>query len=310
MFRRILLFVVWITLTSIMWFLDGLYPGVNLQRVTLTLFALAIVYFLFSIIGKNAAGHRIKDSKARYAALKTISILEVAVFLCVVIYIWVRDPQSLVTAYGLVAAGVAIALQDLLKNFAGGISILFSDLYRVGDRIELDGRIGDVIDIGILYTTLIETIASPGSEQATGRLVLIPNGAVLSKTIDNYTKDHSFVWAEIIVPLTYDSDWKTAVQTFQKIAAKETKEMAEKAAKQIRGLQRKYYLDQQNVAPRVTIKLTDNGIHISVRYVTDVRIRASIRDTISKRILEAIERSKKMEIAVSSLDISVKELPK
>ncbi len=111
-------------------------------------------------------------------------------------------------SFGLVAAAFTLTMQDVAKNFAGGLSILFNRIYRVGDRIEIGSKKGDVIDIDIFYTTIMEINEWVSAEQPTGRLSIIPNSYVLTNITNNYTKDFDFLWDEISLPITYSSDWK------------------------------------------------------------------------------------------------------
>jgi small-conductance mechanosensitive channel len=95
-----------------------------------------------------------------------------------------------------------------LKNFVGGFIVLAGQPYEVGDRIEIAGESGDVIDIGVMSTTLLEIGGWVHGDQPTGRVTIIPNGRVLTQQVHNYTKDHSFIWEELTISLTYDSDWQ------------------------------------------------------------------------------------------------------
>jgi len=116
--------------------------------------------------------------------------------------IWVEDLQSLVLGFGLVAAAFTLSMQDVAKNFAGGLNIFINRIYRVGDRIEIGSKKGDVIDIDIFYTTIMETNEWVSADLPTGRLSIIPNSLVLSNITNNYTKDFEFLWDEISFPIT------------------------------------------------------------------------------------------------------------
>ncbi len=202
-------------------------------------------------------------------------------------------------------AGIAIALQDLFKNFVGGLTIFLTSIYRIGDRVEIDSRFGDVIDIGMMYTTLLEIREWVDGDQATGRLSMMPNGVVLSKSVINYTKDHSFIWDEITLPLTYDSDWRKAAKDFEDIARKETERYVADAEKQMAAIMQKYYFSARAVEPSVFVTVTDNWIALSVRYITDARHRREIKSGLYKLIKAYIEASDgKIVIASESLTVS------
>jgi small-conductance mechanosensitive channel len=228
------------------------------------------------------------------------------------ISIWIQDPGALLVAYGLFAAGIAIALQDLFKNIAGGIMIFITKPYSVGDRIEIKDRFGDVIDVGITYTTLMEIRGWVDGDQASGRLTIVPNGYVLSGVIDNYSKDHGFIWDEIMIPITYDSDWKAAHKKILGIVQKETREITGQAEKSIKRLGEKYYLQKGIAEPSIFITMTDNWIKFNIRYMSPVRERRALQNRLSRKILETIAKSKNISISSAtstlsgSLDIQMK----
>lgn len=302
--RKETLFIFLIAVTSIFWFANFNYPNNYLLNGFYSFLVISAVYFVFKIVLEETISKGIKDSKTRYSFRKMISILSIVFFLIPIIGIWAENAQTLTVAYGLLGAGVAIALQDVFKNFAGGISIFITGVYRVEDRIEINSKFGDVIDIGILYTTFMEMKEWVEGEQSTGRLTIVPNSYVLTSTINNYTKDHNFIWDEIEIPITYDSDWKEAIKKIQDIVRRETKDISDKADKSISKLGQKYYIDNKVVDPTIFLKLTDNWITFYIRYITEVRERRLLQTKINKLILEEIQKSGNIKIASTSLDIT------
>ena len=213
-------------------------------------------------------------------------------------------------SYGVLAAGAAVALQDFFKNFVGGMIIFLTGIYRVGDRVEVNTKSGDVIDVGILYTTLLEINDWMPGDQATGRLSTIPNSYVLSSTVNNYNKDHPFIWDEVTLPVTYDSDWKEAITLIVGIVEKETKQIAHEAEGSISRLGEKYYLPSKAVEPAVFFTLTDNYINFNIRYITEVRQRRLLRSSLNKILLDEIQGSEHIRIASETIDIGITSLPK
>lgn len=266
-----------------------------------TLLALAIAYALFRVIAEQVGARRIRDAKTRYALRKALSVTFWAVSVIAIVRIWVPDPQALMVAYGLVGAGVAIALQDLFKNIAGGFVLFLGGAFRVGDRIAVGALRGDVIDVGMLYTSLLEIGEWVDGDQATGRISIFPNGLVLSSTVHNYTKDHGFLWDEIVLPITYDSDWKTAQERIREIVSEATSKDTDAAKREVQRLEEKYYLSPRNIEPAVFIAPNDNWIAFHIRYVTRVRDRRLVRDRLSHEILAMIERRPDIHIASQTL---------
>ncbi|HPE62826.1 MAG TPA: mechanosensitive ion channel [Methanothrix sp.] len=303
MIRRFGIIISLTFLAALIWALNYVHPDVYLQRAFYTAVVVALIHLLFKHVFEDLLIKRITVSKTRYSFKKTVSIIYLVVLVAVVINIWVADTRSLLISYGIVAAGIAVALQDLFKNFVGGVIIFVTGIYRVGDRVEINSRKGDVIDIDILYTTLMEMGEWMSGDQPTGRLTIIPNGYILSGSVNNYTKDHTFLWDEISVPITYDSDWKEAVAIILSVVRRETEEVGREAEKSLSSLEEKYYLPRKVVEPAVFITMTDNWINFNIRYMTEVRERRMTKNKLSRLILDEIEKSDEIRLASTTIDI-------
>jgi small-conductance mechanosensitive channel len=290
--------------TMLLWLGTLRYDWQYLEKGFYTLLTLTVIYCVFRILLEEAVITRIKDAKTKYSFRKTVSILFIVVFLVAAIRIWITQTETLLVSYGLIAAGIAVALQDFFKNFVGGLLVFLTGMYRVGDRIEIADTTGDVIDIGILYTSVMETGGWLTGEQETGRIDMIPNGYVLSRTVNNYTKDNNFLWDEIMLPITYDSDWREAITVFTDIAREETTAAAERAKREMESLGERYYLFRRSVEPSLFLTMTDNWITFHIRYVVDARGRRGVRTRITRRILEHVQQSDAIRVATESLDIS------
>ncbi len=293
-----------ILLSVLSWFVNFKYPDQYLLKISYSIIALAIIYFLFEILFEELITNKIKDSKTRYSLRKVISILSIAVFLIAFISVWIVETQSILIALGLIGAAIAFALQDIFKNFIGGVMVFLNGIYRVGDRIELNNKFGDVIDVGLFYTTLMETREWVVGDQNTGRLTIIPNGTVLTGTVQNYTRDFDFMWDELTIPITYDSDWKEATTKILDIVKIETEQICANAQRIMEKLEGKYYFTKRSLEPTIFVTLTDNWITLGIRYVTEVRSRRNLHDRLSRIILSEIEKSEKIKIASSTINIT------
>ncbi len=302
--KKVIYIIVLFLVSILLWFANIRYPNIYLQKGFYTFLTLDITYLLFKLIFEEISIKKIKDSKTRYSFRKTVSIIYLAVLLVILIRIWVETTQTLLVSYGLIAAGIAIALQDLFKNFVGGVLLFVTGIYRVGDRVEINSKLGDVIDISIFYTTLLELGEWVGGEQATGRLATIPNGKIISGIIINYTKDHNFIWDEISIPITYNSDWKEAINIILDIVKRETKTFTINAEKEISKIAEKFFLSKRIIEPSIYLTLTDNWINFNIRYVTEARERRLLKNKISQMVLDAIQTSKKIKIASTTLEIT------
>ena len=280
------------------------YPNIVITKLFYSFLTLTITFIIFRYLFQDNISNKIKDSKTRYSLKKTTYILYIIITAIIIIRIWVQDTQTLTISYGLFAAGVAISLQELFKNFVGGIILFVTRGYNIGDRIEINSKYGDVIDIGILYTTLLELREWISSDQPTGRLSMIPNGQILSATVNNYTKDNKFIWDEIEIPISYESNWKKAITIIEEIVREYSKEIVVDAAKEILELSNKYYLSKKAVIPEVYITLTDNWIDFNIRYIVEVRERRRVHNDLSKLILNTIQDSEDINIASETLKLS------
>lgn len=269
-----------------------------------TSLVLTVSYLVFSVLLGQVLVKRIHDLKTRYTAKKVLSILSLIVILVFSLRIWITDTSSLIVSYGIIGAALAFAVQDVFKNFVGGILIILSGYFRVGDRISIDDKVGDIMDIGIMNTTLMEVQGWVKGDQPTGRVVLVPNGQVISRIFFNYTKDHSFLWDEISIPLTYESDWRRARDIILGILVRETNAMTDQAEAEIERIGEKYFLPRKVVEPSVYISLTDNWIMLQARYVTDTRTRRNIHSRLNELILTAIEKEDSITIASETMAVT------
>ena len=280
------------------------FPNPLLEKGIYSLIAVGITYFIFEIFLEKAILKKVKISNTRYSLKRTFSALSLATYAVSLLAIWIAEAQYILLSLGLIGAAIAFALQDIFKNFAGGIMIFLNGIYHVGDRIEFNHKFGDVIDIGILYTTLMETREWVSGDQETGRLTIMPNGGVLTGVVHNYSRDLNFIWDEITIPTTYESDWKEAKSVILGIVKRETIENVNKAEVVMKGLEGKYYLTKRAIEPSVFLALTDNWISFGVRYVTEVSTRRVLLNKLSRMILEEIEKSDNVHIASTTINIT------
>lgn len=307
MFNKMFKVFLLVALSAALGWASFLHHNIYLSKSFYSAIAITIIYFIFKVLFEEVVARRIPTSLTRYSFRRVILMLYLLVFLAIALAIWVQDTQTLIVSYGLVAAGVAFALQDVFKSIAGGILIFVRGIYDIGDRIEINGKYGDVIDIGMMYTTLLELREWVPGDQPTGRITLIQNSHVISYPVNNYTKEHPYIWDEIHVPITYDSDWRKAEESILRIVAQETRDVTIASETSISMLADRYYLPQRSEVPNIYMTLTDNWIGFHVRFITEVRGRRALRSKLSRLILEDIEKSGgKVRIASSTMVVTVR----
>lgn len=301
--KRLTIFFFYFVITILLALGTFYYNGELLKKALHTFITLSVAYLFFKVFLEALLSKKIRSARSRYSFRKTLHILLFVISFVIILRIWIVNPQALLVAYGLVAAGVAIALQDLFKNFAGGIVIFLTSPYQVGHRVEINEKYGDVIDIGMMYTTLLEMREWVNGDQTTGRISVVPNGVVLSGNVNNYTQDHDFIWDEFMLPITYESNWREAIDLLKKILKEETDQYLEDAQKNFSKLEEKYYVSKRNIEASVYLSLTDNWIQMNVRYIVEARSRRLVQASIMEKILAQIDQRSDIHIASTTLSL-------
>lgn len=249
----------------------------------------ALIISLVVRIAQRSVGRYVKDSASRYASRKVITFSGyfMVVILSIVVF---RDALgNLAVIVGAATAGIAFALKEVIVSLAGWFALTFGDFYKVGDRIQLGGIKGDVIDIGFARTTLMELGEWVDGDLYTGRIVRVANSFIFSQPMFNYSGDFPYLWDEITVPVKYGSDFRRADEILKAVVTEITSTYGEDAKEQWRKIERKYLVEQARTEPMVTLVLNDNWMEFTVRYVVEVRKRRLAKDLLFRRILEEVE---------------------
>src|ERR1700675_289085 len=172
-------------------------------------------------------------------------------------------------ALGVAGAGVAVALQDVLASIAGAFSIGFSKLYTVGDRVQIGDTRGDVIDISLLRTTLMEVGSWVGRDLYSGRIVRIPNNAVLKGSVFNYSQGFRFIWDQIKVVFTITSDATLARAMLLRVAKEAIGEYLVEAQNSWNAVSDDYRTENPPIEPVVALAVNAASLEFTVHYVVD-----------------------------------------
>jgi small-conductance mechanosensitive channel len=224
------------------------------------------------------------------------------------IAIWLENFGDLSVTFGLLAAGLAFALQEVIGSIAGWTTILSGRPFIIGDRIETGGIRGDVVDINLLRTSLMEIGNWMGGDQNTGRIVTVSNAFIFKEPLYNYSQHLHYVWDEIMVPVTYESDWQRAIQIM--VAAVQQHalyaELLPAAQEQRRRARRKFAIKITSLDPRVFVRMTDNWIELGLVYPVDTDSRRAFRSDITQRILADLNNAR---IAIASQTLAIVRFP-
>jgi small-conductance mechanosensitive channel len=250
----------------------------------------------------------VKDSEIRYRTRKFITFLGYVAAALVVMNIYSTRLAGLTVAFGVAGAGIAFALQEVIASVAGWFGISFAGFYTVGDRVQLGGIKGDVIDIGILRTTLMEVGEWVKGDLYSGRVVRIANSFVFKEPVFNYSGDFPFLWDEIIVPIKYGSDRKLARKILERAAQEVVGEYAEQATKAWDKMTSLYLVEHAAVEPTVTLMANDNWLEYTLRYVVDFKKRRITKDRLFTQILDAMDQTQG-KVSMASMTVHLVETP-
>ncbi len=268
----------------------------QLGDLALTLAVWGIVLVARVAFGR-AVEHRVTDVQRRYIVKKTLNYVLGFIFVFATIVIWFGGLTGWSAYLGLVSAGLAISLQDPLSNLAGWIFISIRKPFEVGDRIEIGDHRGDVIDLRLFQFSLVEIGNWVNSDQSTGRIIHVPNGWVFKHTTANYTAGFKFIWDEIPVMVTFESDWRKAKEILSDIAQRHTVIKDDEAAEEVRRASRKYLIFFQHLTPIVWTSVADSGVVLTMRYISDPRRRRSTAAAIWEEILTAFALEEGIDFA-------------
>ena len=224
--------------------------------------------------------------------------LYIAYFLAILVlgWVWFRGFSAITTYFGLLSAGLAIALRDPLVNLAGWVFILWRKPFEVGDRIAMGDHAGDVIDTRIFQFTLMEIGNWVAADQSTGRVIHVPNGKVFSETLANYTKGFQYIWNEIPVMVTFESDWEKAKQIMMEIGDKHAIHDV-KARDQLRKAARKFMIFYATLTPTVYTSVADSGVLLTLRYLCHPRQRRGTAQAIWEEVLREFAQCDDIDFA-------------
>jgi small-conductance mechanosensitive channel len=279
----------------------------TVRKLVASVVGLLIIGFIVQILHRTVT-HRIQQTGMRHRVRKLINFAGYLAGLLLVAYIVVEEKTHLTIAVGVATAAVAFSLQEVIASVAAWIEISFGRFYQIGDRVELGGIIGDVIDISILRTTLFEIGQWVGVDQHNGRIVRMANSLVFQEPVFNYSAGFPFLWNEITVPVKYGSDRHLTRKILRQVADQVAGLYIPDAQAMCDKLVRKYMIEQLGVKPMVTMVANDNWMEYTVRYAVDYRQQRQTKDEMFERILDEFDKSEG-RVTFASTTMQLVDLP-
>lgn len=255
-----------------------------------------IVYTLASIIIR-IINRQIDDIKKRHQARKIAYYVSSIVAIAIILMIWIKVFGSVAIILSAVGAGLTLALHQAILSIAGWLLILLRRPYTTGDRIEMGGISGDVIDIHLFYTILLEIKGWVEAEQSTGRLIYCPNNKVITEPLYNYTKGFEYIWNEIKIVVTFESNWQKAKDIMMQVIGQKEFEVSKTLEKKLMKMAKKHMIYYRALTPTVWVNIVDFGVELTLRYITEARTRRKTRDQFCQFILQRFHQEDDIDFA-------------
>jgi small-conductance mechanosensitive channel len=274
--------------------------------------AVALIRFVVRLVFRR------EDIQTQFWTSQSASILGALLFVFGVARIWFDQPGSFAGAAAIISAGIAVALQKLITSFAAYFIILRGRVFNIGDRITMGGVRGDVISLGFIRTTIMEMGVPPDTDeekpdvwvearQYTGRVVSVTNDTIFDKPVFNYTRDFPYLWEEIRIPVRYEDDAAKAETLLLEAAQRHTANTQEESRAALARIEKKFFLENVQLEPRVYYRLTDNWIELSLRFVTKIRGIREVKDAIHRDILRSFKAA---SLPIASSTFAIVGMPK
>ncbi|WP_412070254.1 mechanosensitive ion channel family protein [Rubrivirga sp. IMCC43871] len=237
------------------------------------------------------------DSRRIYRWRKVTTYIATAVLTVGLFSIWISEAGGLGTFLGLLTAGVAIALKDPLVDLAGWAFVLWRRPFATGDRVSIRQHTGDVIDQRVFQFTLLEVGTATGAGQSTGRIIHVPNGWVFSDSVVNHTGAFAYVWHEVAVVVTFESDWRAAKTMLEEVAQETAGHLSDDAERTLRRAAREYFIFYSKLTPVVYTTVVGEGVQLTLRYLVEPRrVRGSEQD-VWEAILDRLAERDDIDLA-------------
>lgn len=273
----------------------GLGPDAQ-NNILLSVLAVILVYGLRKLI-LRLVDRKVEDPRLLYQWSKSSAYVALLVSFILIGTIWLEGLRSLGTFLGLVSAGVAIALKDVVASVAGWVFVLWRRPFQLGDRIQIGNKAGDVVDIRLFQFTLLEIGNWVDADQSTGRVIHVPNSLIFTETLANYTAQFEFIWNEVPVLVTFESDWRKAKQILHDILNEHMGGRVAAAERAEKTASRKFLIHFGRLTPKVYTSVRDSGVLLTLRFICHARDRRGTVEDLWEAILDAFAAEPSIDFA-------------
>jgi len=223
--------------------------------------------------------------------------------------IWIAHFEAFATFFGLLSAGLAIALKEPLTNMAAWLLIIVKRPLEGGDRVQIGQIKGDVIDISLFQISMIELDNWVEGEQSTGRIIHVPTGRIFTDSVANYSRGFLYIWDELHLTVTFESDWRKAKALLSEILTVHAKNIiTEEKQKELENQSIKNLISYQKLTPIVYMAVKEHGVQFSLRYLCLPKQRRNSQESLWEQILTRFEQEKNIALAYKTNRLFVNHL--
>jgi small-conductance mechanosensitive channel len=273
-----------------------------LIKLALSVVVLALTWLAYVLV-RGLLQMRIKDQTHMHTLRMLVRNAFFIAGAVVVLVIWLGVGSNFAVAMGILGAGIAFASQEVIGSFAGYLSIVSGSLFRIGDRVRIGNVVGDVMDISIMRTTVMEIGEWVKADQYTGRIVTIANRAIFADPLFNYTQHWPYLWDEIMIPISYESDWRRAGDLMLEHGQSYSVHLQQEAKQEFTDMVRRYLVHDTPVEPALYAVMTDNWIEITLRYLVEARQRRAVKGQLHQELLQHFESEPDITVASATVEI-------
>src|SRR6516164_1809391 len=233
-----------------------------------------------------------QTDRRRLHQLRTVSKLAVQVTgVLLVLLILFGPPTQMTTLIGLATAGLTVALKDFIVGFFGWFVLLGRNGLRIGDWVEIEGVSGEVIEIGLLKTVLLEVGNWTSTGHPTGRRVAFVNSFAIEGHFFNFSTAGQWLWDQLVVTLPSTADpYRTAEQIVE-LVGRETESDARQAEQDWRRVTAQYGVREFSAKPAVELRPGAAGLEVAVRYITRAPQRFEVKSRLFQVIVSLLHQS-------------------
>jgi len=283
--------------------IPGVPPEIQSNIILSVLVVLLVFFFRRAIL--SVVNRKVEDSALRYRWAKTSANVAFAVAAVFLTPVWFTALRSVGTFLGLLSAGLAISLKDLVADLAGWAFIVWRRPFELGDRIQVGDHAGDVVDRSLFQFTLMEIGNWVSADQSTGRLIHIPNAKVFTEPLANYVAGFPYLWNELRVLVTFESNWRGAKTLMEELAADLTVDITREAHKPASRGEQRFLIRYRKLTPVVYVSVEDCGVMLTLRYLCRPRERRGTASELWEQLLDTFAARSDVALAYPTQRINL-----